>query len=309
MSEERKEQVNTVTEGGNLEPEHIGHLLNILGEDMIRDMLLDAGLSDAELTSDDSSAADDLQAPDTGAEESIPAKRRPVRRKGSRTRRFLLLIIFVLIILLVFAVNQISLNVTLNSDDPIQYSEQTDDISALEGVLKVNNVSVPVPADGSEEYSISYAWAEEDDKYPSVPQAITAVYKGEEDVKLYTISLYRSETIKKKALPKGKNADNWFDDWEVVSEGDVLQRPLKSGSVNGFYIYPQINEDGTGTVSDYNDYSYYFSVKNNGGVSIYVLEGVCLDESSVPAFYGIMDKCIKSIKVKTEKKEEDTQQS
>ena len=86
------------------------------------------------------------------------------------------------------AVTKISLNVTINSDDPIQYSEHTDEISALEGTLIVNEVSALVPTDGTEEYSISYSWAEDDDEYPSVPQAITAVYTDSEDNKLYTIS-------------------------------------------------------------------------------------------------------------------------
>ena len=144
---------------------------------------------------------------------------------------------------------------------------------------------------------------------PSVPQAITAVYPGEEDEKLYTISLYRSETVKKKAMPKGKKASNWFDDWEVVTEGDILQKPLKSGDINGFYIYPQMNEEGTGTASDYNNYSYYFTVKERGGVSIYVIEGVCLDETIVPEFSRIMDECIKSITIKSETQETDSQQA
>lgn len=301
--------VPEAAEGGELEPEHIGHLLKVLGEDMINDMLQDAGLTEEDLAQDGVPADGEAETADDSQNTGSAPKRKRVSRKGRRTRRFLLLGIFAGIILMVFAVNQISMNVTLNSDDPIQYSEQADDISALEGSLIVNDVSVNVPTDGSEEYSISYTWAEDDDKYPSVPQAITAVYKGkgeegEEDAKLYTISLYRSETIKKKAIPKGKNTSNWFDDWETVAEGDVLQKPWKSGSINGFYIYPQINEEGDGTTSGYNDYSYYFAVRERGGISIYVVEGVCLDENSVPAFYGIMDKCIKSITI--EKSDEES---
>ena len=294
-------------EGSGLSPEHIGHLLKVLGEDVINDMLKDAGLEDDELLSETSPVTGESDNTGENVSANNSSERKVTSRKGRRLRRFMLFAIFAGIILMVFAVNQISMNVTLNSDDPIQYSEQTDDISALEGSLTVNDVSVSVPTDGSEEYSISYSWAEDDDKYPSVPQAIIAVYPGEAGEKLYTISLYRSETINKKAMPKGKKASNWFDDWEVVSEGDILQKPLNAGSINGFYIYPQINEEGTGTVSDYNDYSYYFAVKERGGVSIYVIEGVCLDENSIPAFYGIMDKCIKSIKINKEEQKTNPQ--
>lgn len=305
---------DTLAAGGELEPEHIGHLLKMLGEDMINDMLLDAGLSEEDLEegsepAEESQADDSTEKPEADtAAESVP-KIRKKRRKGKAKRRFLLLAIAVGIVLLVFAVNQISMNVSINEDDPIQYSEENDEISALEGTLIVNDVHVSVPTTGDEEYSISYTWAEDDEKYPSVPHAITAVYPGEEDTKLYTISLYRNETVRKKAMPKGKKADNWFDDWEAVSEGDVLQKPLKSGDISGFYIYPQMNEEGTGPTTDYNNYSYYFAVKNKGGVSIYILEGVCLDENAAAVFPQIMDSCIKSITVQKEKQETDTQET
>ena len=297
--------VTAAVPGGELGPEHIGHLLKMLGEDIINDMLQDAGLEDEALQSDDSPEAEVPETPLAGPGGNKDPERRRRRRRGKLKRSFLLLAIFAGIALMVFAVNQISMNVTINSDDPIQYSEQADEISALEGSLIVNDVSVSVPTGESEEYSISYAWAEDDEKYPSVPKAITAVYPGEEGEKLYTISLYRSETIKKKDIPKGKKASNWFDDWETVTEGDVLQKPLKSGSINGFYIFPQMSEDGAGTASGYNDYSYYFAVKERGGISIYIIEGVCLDESNVTAFSRIMDTCIKSITINNENKDKE----
>ena len=170
-------------------------------------------------------------------------------------------------------------------------------------------MSVSVPTDGTEEYSISYSWAEDDDKYPSVPHAITAIYsgkaeeseeEGEEEsgpAKLYSISLYRNDITPSKSVKKGKKASNWFDDWAVVNEGDVLQVPLKSGSINGFYVFPQPPADGE-TASEYNDFSYYFAVKDKEGISTYVLEGVCLDPERDAEFRTIMDNCIHSITIK-----------
>ena len=298
-SVEETEAVQETDADEGLTPENIGHLLKVLGEDVINGMLESAGLTEEDLLFDDEQPEDV-----TAASGSKTVKRR--RRRSRAKRRFLLLWVFVGIILLIFAVNMISLNVTLNSDDPIQYSEQVDDISAEEGLLKVNDVRVAVPTDGTEEYSISYSWAEDDGKYPSVPQAITAVYTNEEGAIRYSISLYRSETVPKKKLPKGKKASNWFDDWETVTEGEVLQKPLKSVDVNGFYIYPQQPEEGA-DASEYNDYSYYFAVKDHGGVSVYILEGVCPDEESAAEFPEIMNSCIKSITIeKPEQKQKDT---
>ena len=370
-----------------LSPEHIGHMLSVLGDDIIGDMLESAGLSDedvdavlaeAKAESKAAEAENGTAAPDDGKRSAPPGK----RRKGRNVRRLLFVLIFIGILGLVAAVNKIYNSVTINSNDPIQYSEHTDMISADEGTLHVNNVSVTVPTDGTEEYSISYSWAENDSKYPSVPHAITVIYPkrsevadeaeiagnpgigaetdkdaavaeepsnaekqgsaseekpagaDKEDVsteepaadaekeateaeekagdaekedaeaeknteKLYSITLYRNETTPFKEVEKGKNADNWFDDWTVVKEGDVLQIPLKSGSINGFYIFPQPPEDN-GPVSDYNDYSYYFAIEDDGGISTYVIEGVCLDPEYDDEFRSIMDNCIHSISIEQE---------
>lgn len=387
-----------------LSPEHIGHMLSVLGDDIIGDMLESAGLSDedvdavlaeAKAESEAAETEKGMAAPDAGKSPAPPGK----RRKGRNVRRLLFVLIFIGILGLVAAVNKIYNSVTINSNDPIQYSENTDMISADEGTLHVNNVSVTVPTDGTEEYSISYSWAENDNKYPSVPHAISAIYSrraetdaeaetaesagtdsaadkdtaadekaadteettpaakedaadadsedsateeksadtkkdasadeekaadsdkedagaGEEaadaDIedaeaeqeteKIYSITLYRNETTPTRKIEKGKNVSNWFNDWTVVNEGDVLQIPLKSGSINGFYIFPQPPSD-SGSVSDYNDFSYYFAVKDDEGISTYVIEGVCLDPEYDTAFRSIMDNCIHSISIDSEDKD------
>jgi len=287
-------------EGSGLTPEHIGHLLSVLGDDIIADMLESAGLThedlDAMLEEDQADGGTDTETgSETDADKAKKKKVRRPRRKGAAKRRFLFLILFIMIVLSAAAIGKIFMSVTINTNDPIQYSEEVDDISADEGSLNVNNVSVTVPTNGTETYSISYSWSEEDDKYPSVPHAITAIYPDEEGNKLYSISLYRNETIPKKDIKKGKKASNWFDDWVAVTEGDVLQTPVKSGEINGFYIFPQQTDDSS---SEYNDYSYYFAVNDKAGVSIYVIEGVCIDPERSVEFRNIMDNSIHSISIK-----------
>ena len=63
---------------------------------------------------------------------------------------------------------------------PTEYAEDsnTDIVKCLDGVLIVNGVRAQVPDDGNVHYSISYAWAEDDTDYPSVPHAIVASYTG-----------------------------------------------------------------------------------------------------------------------------------
>lgn len=63
-------------------------------------------------------------------------------------------------------------------ETPTQYSnpKTADSVSCRDGLLMVNGVRVKVPDEGNVKYSISYAWAETDTDYPSVPHAIVATY-------------------------------------------------------------------------------------------------------------------------------------
>ena len=240
----------------------------------------------AEEASKEEAAAEPVKAEEPAEKEKAP------RKKFRPSKRLLLIAVLAGLILVPVALNQIAMNVTLNSDDPIQYSEHVDEVSASKGSLIVNDVTVAVPSDGSEEYSISYAWSEEDEEYPSVPHAITAVYSDKDGNKTHSISLYRSETVRKDEIESGKTVSNWFDDWKTVSEGKVRQQPMKSGSISGFYIYP---EDAS---ADYNDYSYYFAVQDAEGISTYVIEGILIEDEADVDLSKIMDSCIKSIRIK-----------
>ena len=318
LSQETAAEANVETDGDSgLTHEHVGHLLKVLGDDIINDMLESAGLTHEDVDAVYREALVEEWDRRAGIVKRI--------KRHKALRRFLFVAIFIGIILAAAAVNKIYNSVTINNNDPIQYAEHVDEISADEGYLHVNNVTVVVPTDGTEEYSISYAWSENDGKYPSVPHAITAIYskKPEADTenaegdaaeaseaadateaaeepaepeKLYSISLYRNDTTPKKKVSKGKKVSNWFDDWKTSNEGPIIQTPLKSGNINGFYIFPQQPADGT--ASDYNDFSYYFAVKDDEGISVYVIEGVCIDPERDTEFRNIMDNCIHSISIK-----------
>ena len=240
----------------------------------------------------------DSKSSDVGSDAKSKKKGKP-HRKVPLIRRLLFVFVLIGVLLLPLAVHFIYISATLNSDDPIQYSEHVDEISCADGVLKVNNINTAVPTDGTEEYSISYAWSEEDEKYPSVPHAITAIYKGAEGARKYSVSLYRNETIPTAEISQGKSADNWFDDWQATEDDEqTVQTQLQFDNVKGFYISPKPNPDDPEVPPEYDNYSFYFAVQDADGVSIYVLEGVCIDEQYHKEFAEVMDTCIQSIAIK-----------
>ena len=322
VPEDRKAETEAETDADpaeeGLTPEMIGHLLRSMSDDALNGLLESAGLSRDDLPAVSDVAAEEIPTDDSSEKDEAGGTEDPSTDDGSdavseksnetgkkkkwilkslRSKRFLLIAVIAGALLLPLALNKIYLSAILNSNDPIQYSEPVDDIFCAEGTLGVNRVKVTVPTDGTEKYDISYSWAEDDGQYPSVPHAITALYSDQEGKSLYSISLYRNETVATKDIPSGKTSDNWFDEWTPVTEGDVLQAPLDTKNVKGFYICPNVAEDGT--VADYDNYSYYFAVyEDDGGISIYVLEGVCMDEGSRADFAAIMDGCIQNISIK-----------
>lgn len=253
--------------------------------------------SEAGVKDEDESSGSDPKDKKKGRKISL--RKGKSHRKVPLIRRLLFVFVLIGVLLLPLAVHFIYISATLNSDDPIQYSEHVDEISCTDGVLKVNNINVAVPTDGTEEYSISYAWSEEDEKYPSVPHAITAIYKGAEGARKYSVSLYRNETVPTAEIPQGKSADNWFDDWQATEDDEqTVQTQLQFDNVKGFYISPKPNPDDPEVPPEYDNYSFYFAVQDADGVSIYVLEGVCIDEQYHKEFAEVMDTCIQSIAIK-----------
>lgn len=258
---------------------------------------------------------------------------------------------------------------------PTEYAEDsnTDIVKCLDGVLIVNGVRAQVPDDGNVHYSISYAWAEDDTDYPSVPHAIVASYteapvkavvvphdneetkdskasdedsgggdkigsaedlakddstakgsddkessasekKGSEDEEkaavsaetadddeqpkaLYEISLYKDSFTAEKDIPEGKTYKNWFADWKTEKSEDAYKFAYKVGDTRGFCISTM---DSKSAPDDYRTYTYYFSVPEKKGISIYVLEGICYDPESKEDFTTIIKNAINSIEVNIE---------
>ena len=250
----------------------------------------EAKAEDEEAPAAKEAKAEDEEAP---AAESKKKKASKGRKRPPKAVQFA--IILVGLFLLAFAFNKVYMSARINTDDPIVYSTPVDEISCSEGTLTVNNVSISVPSDGTEEYDISYSWAEEDEQYPSVPHAINVTYSDGEGNKIYSISFYRNDTVLAADVESGKTAENWFDDWKTYTKGDVRQEPLQAGDIHGFYIYPAPAESAD--EQNYNDYSYYFAVEGPEGISTYVIEGICIDPEQTAGFPQIMDACIKSITI------------
>ena len=315
MSDEKLEEFEALAEqsekdlsGSFLGLEDFVRLMHSLGDDALEQLAEKAETEDdkpetAVDTPEEPVGETEATADALGAEEP-KAARKPVspRRKRILIRQSILLAIPVILLILTIA-NIIYYNSPLNTDDPIMFADETavDDVSCSSGTLIVNDVSVDVPADGSEVYSISYTWAKDDKEYPSVPYASVVSYPGKDGSTAYEISLYRNDTIKKEALPSGKTSDNWFDSWDATSTDDVVQEARRSGDINGFYIHPvnpaEIEDEEDPDSMSYNTYTYYFAVQNKQGISVYVLEGVCHDPEKAKDFVRIFEKSIQKIKV------------
>jgi len=289
--QEKQNDVIDVTEetGGEsmLGLEDFVRLMHSLGDDALESLAEKADAGDA---------ADEK----TEAAKPVRKVMHP-RRKRILRRQIILLAIPTLLLIATIA-NIIYYNTAINTDDPITYADEdsSDDVSCTTGSLIVNRVSVAVPTDGNEVYSISYTWSEEDTDYPSVPYASVVSYPGGDGVPDYEIYLYRNDTTKKKDLPSGKTGDNWFDDWDTTESDGIIQEPLSSGKINGFYIHPdgsagdEDNPDRVGNITR----TYYFTVSGKKSVSVYVLEGICYDRERDEEFRQIFEEAISNIKVK-----------
>ena len=221
----------------------------------------------------------------------IKLKRKP------KDKRLMVLIICIEILFIMLLAFMMSRSVSLNSNDSIKFADEeyVDTINCKNGSLIVNNVNVAVPTGKNMKYNISYSWGKNDTEYPSVPHAATVAYCKKDDTILYDISLYRSESYESREIPNGKDEKNWFNDWKVESDGNPTQEKLNTKNFHGFYIHPNTNAtDAKKAVADYNNYSYYFAVRTDKGILIYVIEGTCLDDQYVSEFSKIMDACIQS---------------
>lgn len=236
--------------------------------------------------------------------EQTTEKEQKKRKKRKVNKKLVVVLILIEILILIGVFHILSMNISLNSDDAIQYAgtEYVDKISYDDGKLQVNNVTVKVPHNDSVTYNISYSWGKEDTDYPTIPHSITAMYKNEEGAPIYDITLYRDDFVPVKGIPKGKNAENWFADWETVDNEDIRQYPLDSEKLHGFMINAIEEDEAEGSESTYETSTYYFAAQNKEGLSIYIIEGILYDKEHLEEFQKVMDDSIKSISIPKEKK-------
>lgn len=210
-------------------------------------------------------------------------------------RPTLFIIIAMELLLAVLFILLISQSVNINTDNSVIYadSDYIDEISYSDGLLIANNVHVQIPNEDYITYGISYAWGEDDDQYPTVPQTVNASFSDKEgETSKFDLVLYRESFTPTDDL-EGKNALNWFNGWEPIDNEMSKQEPRKSGDINGF----QISTIGCNSDSAYDTSSFYFPIQDNDGVSVYVLEGLLYDRSSVDDFTKVMDEAIASIQI------------
>lgn len=181
--------------------------------------------------------------------------------------------------------------------DPVQYTDKSEGehITCADGLLIYNDVSAKVPTDGNLKYSVSYSWAEDDTDYPSVPTSALATYTDapEGGKPVYEISLYKDSFTPNEAIPAGKDRSNWFSGWSEEKSEELYAFPHKVNDINGFCIS---NLHAENVTEGYRTYTYYFAVQENGGISVYALEGICYDPQQRDAFKEIIKESIASVK-------------
>lgn len=211
--------------------------------------------------------------------------------KGPALRIIVVLELLGLVLLVILASQLIS----LNSDKDVIYadSQYVDDISYTDGRLTVNNVDVSIPFNEKTTYNISYGWGKNDKKYPTIPQSVTASYDTKKDESKFDICLYRDSLTDTKDIPSGKKTSNWFADWKTIEDESSKQAPKDSGNIKGFMI----STTGNSSDSPYYSDSFYFAVRTDEGISVYVLEGILYDKKYQKEFNKVLESAITSIHI------------
>lgn len=194
--------------------------------------------------------------------------------------------------------------ISLNTHDDINYVDisNIDKIECTDGKLIVNNVSVLLPQSDNISYDISYAWAETDVDYPTIPRTAIASYYRSSGVLMFDISLYKDSFIPKSEIPDGKVSENWFDDW-MTSENDPKTSYHASKKIDGLsgFLVSSVRDSDVNRLPLPISESFYFSVSDESGIYIYVLEGTLSEASAKDSFIKSMDHCMSSIKVSNSK--------
>ncbi len=225
-----------------------------------------------------------------------------IESKVLKNRKVMCLVLICEVLILLLAINLISQSVVLNKNDDkvIDESRLSDEVQCTEGMLSINTVSVEVQSDSNVAYNIAYAWGPDDTDYPSIPHAAIASFTTDNDAVAYDISLYKDSFVPKADIPEGKNADNWFDDWNETGDADEAsanrQERVKAGDISGFLISSGEQDTGGAETSVYSVKTFYFAQKQKDGLSVYILEGILYSPDKQEAFEESFGQCMASIK-------------
>lgn len=261
---------------------------------------------------EDESGTEETSEEDPGesADAGSPAEAKPEKKAKKKKllpnlpkylpRKTAAIIVLIELVMLVVCIPVFLRSVSLNRNDDMVYTDpaQVDHITCSDGRLFVNDVSADVSTEGNVSYNISYTWGSEDTDFPSVPRAVTASYRSDEDEPLYDISLYRDSFTPNSKIADGKTVDNWFDDWEVTEDDDSTHQPLQEGDLHGFRITSNEDSKKANSGSIYTTSSFYFAVQEEDGVSVYVLEGILYDPGSLEECDKALSGSIRSITIK-----------
>lgn len=247
------------------------------------------------------------EGPGESADAGSPAEAKPEKKAKKKKllpkylpRKTAAIIVLIELVMLVVCIPVFLRSVSLNRNDDMVYTDpaQVDHITCSDGRLFVNDVSADVSTEGNVSYNISYTWGSEDEDFPSVPRAVTASYRSDENEPLYDISLYRDSFTPNSKIADGKTVDNWFDDWEVTEDDDSTHQPLQEGDLHGFRITSNEDSKKANSGSIYTTSSFYFAVQEEDGVSVYVLEGILYDPGSLEECDTALSGSIRSITIK-----------
>ncbi|MBR0373970.1 MAG: hypothetical protein IJH91_05545 [Mogibacterium sp.] len=219
------------------------------------------------------------------------------RTLSKKKKKLLLIIGAELVVVLAIILLLYVRSLHLGNETLLHNRQDADQISAENGLLSVNDVSVEVPAEGAK-YTITYEWAEDDEEYPTIPTAASVAYSDDDGNVVYEAALYKVSFTPTEEIPEGKDVSNWFDDWDVIEDENVTQRKYNTNTTHGFLITVRSGEDENMTVDSY---SYYFVQSTSTGMGLYVLEFTCFDAEYAQQFGTMFAECMQHVSLETSK--------
>lgn len=150
------------------------------------------------------------------------------------------MLIGILVILLFFLRSLYQRNTAEHYTEP----EEMPVVTADDGRLTFNEVSVKVPKENAK-YLIGYDPASPDEEYPSVPSSASVYYTDDSGNITYEVVLYRDRVMPKSTDHEQYTMKDWFEEWTPATDKGSKQEEYSTDETKGFLIrVPDKNEDG-----------------------------------------------------------------